>query len=36
MHRVHVHVYCGEDGGEAQQGVWVLECVCGVCANYSN
>ena len=23
VHRVHVHVYCGEDGGEAQHGVWV-------------
>ena len=21
VHRVHVHVYCGEDGGEAQHGV---------------
>ena len=20
---VHVHVYCGEDGREAQHGVWV-------------
>ena len=41
VHMVHVHVYCGEDGGEAQHGVWVclcdvLECVCGVCANFSN
>ena len=30
MHRVHVHVYCGEDGGEAQHGVWV--CLCASCA----
>ena len=21
VHRVHVHVYCGEDGGETQHGV---------------
>ena len=26
VHRVHVHVYCGEDGGEAQLGVWVCLC----------
>ena len=26
VHRVHVHVYCGEDGGEAQHGVWVCFC----------
>ena len=26
VHRVHVHVYCGEDGGEAQHGVWVCLC----------
>ena len=26
VHRVHVHVYCGEDGGEAQYGVWVCLC----------
>ena len=46
VHRVHVHVYCGEDRGEAQHGVWVyvsvclsvcvLECVCSVCANFSH
>ena len=23
VHRVHVHVYCGEDGGGAQHGIWV-------------
>ena len=32
VHRVHVHVYCGEDGGKAHHGVYgcvcVLECVC--------
>ena len=31
VHRVHVHVYCGEDGGETQHGVYgcvcMLECV---------
>ena len=27
VHRVHVHVYCGEDGGEAQHGVWVSVCL---------
>ena len=39
-HRVHVHVYCSEDGGEAQHGVWMRLCacvclfhVCSVCAN---
>ena len=26
VHRVHVHVYCGEDRGEAQHGVWVCLC----------
>ena len=26
VHRVHVHVYCGEDEGEAQHGVWVCLC----------
>ena len=45
VHRVHVHVYCGEDGGEAQHGVWVCLClnvcvfhvhVCSVCANVSS
>ena len=44
VHRIHVHVYCGEDRGDAQHGVWVyvsvclrvcvLECVCSVCANF--
>ena len=39
VHRLHVHVYCGEDGGEAQNGVRVcLMCafhvhVCSLCAN---
>ena len=35
VHRVHVHVYCGEDGGEAQHGVWVCVYhvhVCSVCS----
>ena len=30
VHRVHVHVYCGEDGGKHNMGygcVCVLECV---------
>ena len=35
VHRVHVHVYCGEDRGEAQHGVWVcllvIMCMCVVC-----
>ena len=31
VHRVHVHVYCGEDGGEAQHGVWVCLCASCVC-----
>ena len=26
VQRVHVHVYCGEDGGGAQHGVWVCQC----------
>ena len=25
VHRVHV--YCGDDGGEAQHGIWVCLCV---------
>ena len=40
VQRVHVHVYCGEDRGEAQHGVWMCLCacvclfhVCKVCAN---
>ena len=31
VHRVHVHLYCGEDRGEAQNGgmgVSVCLCVC--------
>ena len=28
VHKVHVHVYYGEDGGEAQHGVLVHLCVC--------
>ena len=41
VHRVHVHVYCGEDGGEAQHGVYGCVCVlrvhvCSLCANFSN
>ena len=28
VHRVHVYVYCGEDGGEAQHGV--LVCLWGL------
>ena len=28
VHRVQVHVYCGEDGGEAQHGVWMRQCAC--------
>ena len=38
VHRVHVHVYCGEDGGEAQHGSMCLHMfrVCSVCANFSN
>ena len=43
VHRVHVHVYCGEDGGETQQGVYGVESVClsvfrvcSVRANFSN
>ena len=32
VHRVHVHVYCGEDGGEAQHGVWcAFMYMCVVC-----
>ena len=28
VHMVHVHVYCGEGGGEAQHEVWVCLCAC--------
>ena len=40
VHRVCVHVYCNEDGGEAQHGVWCvcmlecavcIKCICVVC-----
>ena len=31
VHRVHVHVYCGEDGGEVQHGVWVGLCASCAC-----
>ena len=31
VHRVHVRVYCGGDGGEAQHGVCVMT-VCASCA----
>ena len=39
VHRVHVHVYCGEDEGEAHGCVCVLECVfcvCSVCSVFAN
>ena len=32
VHRVHVHVYCGEDGVQAQHEVWVCLCAC-VCVS---
>ena len=34
VHRVHVHAYCGEDGGEAQHGVWGVSVCLSVCIMY--